>query len=362
MRLLSQLKQFDWALLGSVLILISLGLVALYSIGVGAEKMNLFSKQLIFVIIGFFVFLFFCFLNYVYFRPLAAIFYFVGFFLLLGVLFFGAVFHGTRGWFSFWGINFQPIEFAKLALIIFFAKFFSDRMHLKKDLRLALQSALLIFVYIGLVFFQPDFGSAIILILFWFLFLIFSVGIRWRHFLLFTLVFVLISAFFWFFILIDYQKERILTFLNPSLDPWKSGYNVFQSIIAIGSGEFFGKGLGFGAQSQLRFLPSAHTDFIFAVIAEELGFIGVLVLLFAFVLFFYRGFKILSKAEDSFVEMLVLGILTLIFIETAINIGVALGLAPVIGITLPFISYGGSSLIMHLVMVGILESVAMRQH
>lgn len=271
-------------------------------------------------------------------------------------------FTAPRAGFLFLGINFQPVEFAKLSLIIFLAKFFSDRMHLKKDLRLALQSALLVFLYVVLVFFQPDFGSAIILISFWFLLLLFSAGIKWRHLIIFVLVFVLISAVFWSFILADYQKERILTFINPSLDPWGKGYNVFQSIISIGSGEFLGKGLGFGMQSQLRFLPSAHTDFIFAVIAEEFGFVGISVLLFAFGLFFYRGFRILSKVGDSFGEMLVLGILILIFIETAVNIGVNLGLAPVIGTTLPFLSYGGSSLVINMALVGILESIALRQN
>jgi rod shape determining protein RodA len=212
-----------------------------------------------------------------------------------------------------------------------------------------------------MVLLQPDLGSAVILVLFWFLFLIFVSGIKWRHLLLFILIFLLVAVIFWSFILADYQKERIKTFLNPSLDPFKSGYNVFQSIIAIGSGKFFGKGLGLGAQSQLRFLPSNHTDFIFAVIAEEFGFIGVLILFSAFGLFFYRGFRILSKVGDSFAEMLVIGILTLIFIETTINLAVTLGLAPVIGITLPFVSYGGSSLVIHLAMAGILESIAIRQ-
>lgn len=360
MRSLLQLKQFDWALFGSVLILQTLGLTALYSIGVGGKE-DLFLRQLIFAAVGLVVFLFFSFINYAYFRSLAKYFYFAGLVLLLAVLFFGTVFHGTKGWFSFGGINFQPVEFAKLALVIFLAKFFSERMHLKKNLKLAFWSGLLVLPYVLLVFLQPDFGSAMLLVLFWFLLLFFASGIRTRHFLLFLIIFALISVLLWSFVLEPYQKQRILTFINPSLDPFGQGYNVFQSIIAIGSGQIFGKGLGFGVQSQLRFLPAAHTDFIFAVIAEELGFIGVTVLLVALGLLFYRGFKLLSKSGDSFAETLVLGILVLVFIETAINIGVNLGLAPVIGIALPFISYGGSSLIINMALLGILQSISIRR-
>ncbi len=361
MKFVTAVKNFDWALFGSVLILSALGLAALYSVSVTGGKEGLFSKQLIFFVIGFFVFLFFCFLNYAYLRPFASAFYFLGLLSLSAVLIFGTVFHGTKGWFSFFGVNFQPIELAKLCLVVFLAKFFSDRMHLKKDIRLLLQSGIIVLTYVLLVFFQPDFGSALILTLFWFLLFILTSGIKLKHLLIFILLLALLAAFFWFFILAPYQKDRIVTFLNPSADPWGQGYNVSQSIIAIGSGELFGKGLGFGVQSQLRFLPSAHTDFIFSVIAEELGFIGVAVLFSALGLFFYRGFKILSKAEDNFSEMLILGILILIFIEIAVNLGVAMGLLPVVGITLPFVSYGGSSLVLHMVMIGILENIAMRQ-
>ncbi len=360
MRSLLQLKQFDWALFGSVLILQTLGLVALYSIGIGGKE-DLFLRQLIFSVLGFLVFLFFSFINYAYFRSLAKYFYFTGLVLLLAVLFLGTVFHGTKGWFSFGPINFQPVEFAKLALVIFLAKFFSERMHLKKNLKLAFWSGLFVLPSVLLVVLQPDFGSAAILVLFWFLLLLFASGIRARHLLLFLIIFILFAVIFWSFVLADYQKQRILTFINPSLDPFGQGYNVFQSIIAIGSGQIFGKGLGFGVQSQLRFLPSAHTDFIFAVIAEELGFIGITVLLFALGLFFYRGFKLLLKSGDSFTEMLVLGVLVLLFIESAINIGVNLGLAPVIGITLPFVSYGGSSLVINMIFLGILQSIAIRR-
>jgi len=355
------LKRFDWALFGSILILLALGLVALYSIGFGDGREGLFLKQVIFCFIGFAVFLVFSLTNYAYLRSLSKFFYFAALLLLIAVLAVGTVFHGTKGWFNFGPINFQPVEFVKLALIIFLAKFFSERMHLKKDFRLIAQSFILVFACAVLIFFQPDLGSSLVLFSFWFLLLFFSSGVKWKHLFVFIISFFLVAIGSWFFVLAPYQKERILTFINPSLDPWGQGYNVFQSIIAIGSGQIFGKGLGFGAQSQLRFLPSAHTDFIFAVIAEELGFVIILAMFLALGLFFYRGFKILKKTEDSFSEMLVLGILTLIFIEVSVNIAVNLGLAPVIGITLPFLSYGGSSLVIHLAMVGILESIALRQ-
>ena len=184
-------------------------------------------------------------------------------------------------------------------------------------------------------------------------------GIKINHFLILSLCFLVVAGFAWGFLLKDYQKQRISAFVSPT-GQLGSDYNVNQAIIAVGGGGLTGRGLGFGSQSQLKFLPEAKTDFIFAVIAEELGLVGVLLVLSLFILFFWRLFKNLANIKNDFASFLVLGASGLIFIEMFINIGMNLGLVPVVGIALPFLSYGGSSLIINLAMVGVLQSVIAR--
>ena len=161
----------------------------------------------------------------------------------------------------------------------------------------------------------------------------------------------------WFFLFQDYQRDRILTFIDPSLDPLGRGYNVHQSIIAVGAGRLFGRGLGFGSQSQLKFIPESQTDFIFAVIAEELGFVGVIFIISFFGLIFYRMYKIVKGARDDFGMFLVLLIMALIFVQVFINIGMGVGLLPVTGISLPFVSYGGSFLVTAMMLLGIVLNI-----
>jgi rod shape determining protein RodA len=173
-------------------------------------------------------------------------------------------------------------------------------------------------------------------------------------------IFAAASVLAWFFILAPYQKNRVMVFINPNLDPMRAGYNVKQSIIAVGSGGFWGKGLGFGSQSQLRFLPEAHTDFIFALVAEEMGFLMVAVILGLFGLLFWRVLRLAQSSQDDFTSYLATGFLAVFISEAAINIGMNLGLAPVTGLALPFISLGGSSLVSKFIMIGILESARLR--
>jgi len=204
---------------------------------------------------------------------------------------------------------------------------------------------------------QPDFGSALILFALWFILLVLT-GLKKKYLLLLLLIFVVTGVFSWEFVLKDYQQERILVFLNPVRDPFGGGYNVTQSVIAIGSGKFFGRGLGFGSQSQLKFIPEAQTDFIFAVIAEEFGLIGVLLILGFFGLVFHRLYRIASRSRDDFGLFLVLGVMVLLFLHLFVNFGMNLGIMPVMGISAPFLSYGGSFLISCLILIGIAESVA----
>jgi len=190
----------------------------------------------------------------------------------------------------------------------------------------------------------------------WFALMI-LVGAKRLHILTTVLLIILVALFAWFFLLKDYQKERLQNFVNTERDPLGTGYNLNQSIIAIGAGGLFGRGLGFGSQSQLHFLPEAQTDFIFAVIGEELGFVGALTLLILFGIIFWRLALLSAKANDDFIGITAAGVLTLFFVQFVTNIGANIGLLPITGVTLPFVSYGGSSLLINMVLIGILESM-----
>mgnify|MGYP001949354543 CR=1 FL=1 len=206
---------------------------------------------------------------------------------------------------------------------------------------------------------QPDLGSVLVLLSIWFTLLLIA-GLHWRYFIItaFFSGLSFISGWLWF--LKDYQKDRLRVFLDPSLDPLGQGYNVIQSIIAIGSGGFWGKGLGYGSQSQLHFLPEAHTDFIFAVIAEQLGFIGIFFLLIFYGFLFYKIWQIAKEAPDNFSKFLAVGIMIFFLVHVGINIGMNLGLMPVIGIPLIFLSYGGSSMLVSFLAIGLLQAVRRR--
>jgi rod shape determining protein RodA len=220
-------------------------------------------------------------------------------------------------------------------------------------------SFLLLLVFAGLIMAQPDFGSAMILILLWLAMLFFS-GYSRKYLIIMFLVGLIFAAAGWLFYLKPYQKERIMTFARPERVSLEEGYNVNQAMIAVGSGRFIGRGIGFGSQSQLRFLPESQNDFIFAVIAEELGLLGVALVLTFFSVFFYRSAIIIKRLKDDAGIFFILGAASLIFIEMFINIGMNIGLLPVVGISLPFISYGGSALVSSLILVGIMESIIIR--
>lgn len=206
---------------------------------------------------------------------------------------------------------------------------------------------------------QPDFGSALILFSIWLLMLIF-VGFNRKYFVIIALVGIIAFAGSWFFFFKDYQKQRILTFLNPTRNSLKDGYNISQAIIAVGSGNLTGRGVGFGSQSQLKFLPEAQNDFIFAVISEELGFMGISLVFLFYAVLFFRCFLAVRQGNDDFAIFFILGVVGLIFIEMFINIGMNIGIMPVVGISLPFVSYGGSSILASFIMIGMIENIIIR--
>lgn len=352
---------FDWALLISVILLVCIGLIAIYSIALSKETADyiFLKKQLIAFFIGIVLLVLFSFIDYQNFKRYGFIFYSLIMLLLVLVLFFGTTVRGTTGWFSYFGFSFQPAELAKLALVAVLAWYFSKYLRESFKFSFIAISFLLTLIIALPVILQPDLGSASILFGTWFLMMLFT-RIKKSHLLIILVILLVLSLFAWGFMLEDYQKERILTFANPNIDPLGRGYNVAQSIIAIGAGKLFGTGLGFGSQSQLKFLPEAHTDFVLAVIGEELGLIGISLILIFWALFFYRMVLIAKRARDDFGSFLVIGIVSIFFIQFFVNIGMNVGIVPVTGITLPFLSYGGSSLIVSLLMIGIAESVRRR--
>lgn len=353
-----QLRLLDPAIIFLTVLLVLLGLAAIYSVTINVDQPDYGEviRQSIFSIIGF-VFLFFgSFFDYRFYRSAAWLIYAAGVVLLLGVLLFGSQIRGAQGWFVIGSVTIQPVEVAKLCLIIFLSRFFADYHDRDRHWRLIGVSGAATGLYVALVIAQPDLGSAMLMLIAWILMLM-CTKVR-RSVLLWLFVGIAISAgLAWQFVLQDYQRDRVIAFVNPAADPLGQGYNVTQSIVAIGSGKLFGRGLGLGTQSQLKFLPEAEEDFIFAVIAEELGFVGVVLLLSLFLVLFWRMYRALRNSYDNFSFFLVLGILFMIFIQMAVNIGTNLGLLPVAGVPLPLISAGGSSLIMTLFAIGIVESV-----
>lgn len=341
--------------------LILMGLAAIYSVALSQESADFIfvKKQLIAFTIGAIFFFGLAFSNYRFLRGYSVVLYAVGVVLMMAVLIFGTTVRGTTGWFSLFGFSFQPVELMKFFLVIVLARYFAERARRRLGWREILESGLITAAPTGLVLLQPDLGSALVLVGVWAALLLLA-GVKKRHLLVIVTVFVTVFVLSWTFLFADYQKARVMTFMNPAEDPLGEGYNVTQAIIAVGSGEWFGRGLGFGSQSQLKFLPEAQTDFIFAVIAEELGFLGVMLILIAFVLLFYRLLRLARLVSDNFSSFLLLGIGSVFFFQFSVNIGMNLGLLPVTGIALPFVSYGGSSLLLMLVMMGVVQSVALR--
>ena len=352
------LKNFDWKLNLSVFLLIGGGLLSLIS-----SKPDLFWKQLLFLAIG----LIFMFLVIRFdWRPfinhrgvIFGIYFFIILLLIITYIFAPSV-RGVKAWLPLGPFQLQASEFAKISLIIIFASFFR-----KKHIGIARVSNLLIsfayfFIPALLVLIQPDLGSALILFSIWFGFLLVS-GLRWRHLMASLFIFLVVGALMWLYVFQDYQKERILGVFLPERDPLGINYNVIQSKIAIGSASFFGKGFGQGTQVQLGFLPEAQTDFIFAALIEEFGLFAGFIAITAFGVLIFQIIKIGLNSDNNFNRFVCLGSAVFFISQFILNTGSNLGITPVIGVTFPFLSYGGSSLLTNLIMIGIIQSIAARK-
>lgn len=352
------LFRIDKTLFIAVATLILIGLIIIFSTSyssMGTDFLN-FKKQLVFSGIGITLMFAASFFDYRALKNYTGIFYIFACFLLAAVLYSGSLVRGTSSWFNFGFFNFQPAEFVKIIAIIILAKYLSQPADHSGDLKKIMVSGMYLSLPVLLIIFQPDFGSALVIIFVWFA-MLFITGINKKYMALILILGLFLSALSWSYVLKDYQKDRIITFVNPQSDPHGAGYNVIQSIIAVGSGEIWGKGLGRGSQSQLNFLPEKHTDFIFAVVAEEMGFIGVLLVLGLFGIIFYRFFCIIKESQDNFGRLLVSGTAFTLMFHIVVNAGMNMGIMPVTGIPLPFVSYGGSSLISMMIMLGLVQSV-----
>lgn len=276
----------------------------------------------------------------------------------------GKVTAGSRRWMDLGLMRFQPSEFAKLAVVIILAKVFQDVAGKRKlGIRDLVKPLLLAAVPVGLVMIQPDLGTAGVILLLAVSMILF-VGVERKVLQGIGVAILVSSPVLWLVgdrVLLSYQKRRLITFLDPAYDPLGSGYHIIQSQIAIGSGGFFGKGFLQGTQNQLMFLPAKHTDFVFSILAEEWGFLGCMTILVLFSLLFLRGMSVASKARDSFGALVAFGCTMIIFWHMTINIGMVMGLLPVVGVPLSFLSYGGSSLLSSFLVIGILVNVSMKR-
>lgn len=346
---------FDWTLLIPAVTLSLLGILTMSTYGVGS---SLGPRQLIFLGLGIVVYLVLGALDLRFIRgtPMVMVGYIISVVLLALVLATHPVL-GARAWFNLGLISFQPADFAKLALLALLAKYLSRRHVEIGDYRHIIVSGAYAGAIILLVLIEPDLGNAIILGTVWLSLMLIS-GISKKHLAVIGLILLVAATGLWFGGLKQYQRDRILTFVNPAHDIHGTGYNAYQAKIAVGSGQWFGKGIGYGTQSKLRFLPEYQTDFIFAAYAEEWGFVGVGLVLFLYALIFMRLAEIARRSATNFDAFFTLGVLVLCAAHVAVHAGISVGLLPVTGTTIPFMSSGGSHLLLEFGLLGVVTSLA----
>ena len=349
-------KGIDWILFFSTIFLASLGILMIYSTSIEAEGVDysFVIRQSFYLVIGVVAFFVVAKIDYRMLAHFSPVLYIIVVALLLLTFIVGETTRGSVRWIDLNFITIQTSEIAKPVIILALATFFSK--YSPKKLMNVVFSFVIVAVPSFLVFLQPDLGNTLIIISLWVV-LVFAAGIRFLHTFLITLVSSLTAPIIWAF-LKDYQKDRLTSFLSPQEDPLGSGYNLVQSIIAVGSGGLTGKGFGRGTQSQLNFLPEQKTDFIFATMAEELGFLGVSLVLGSLGLIIYRIYVIFSRCSDSLGSLVALGVGSVIVIHAFINIGMNIGLFPVTGVTLPLLSFGGSSLLSTMLGLGLVSSIS----
>jgi len=357
------LTNIDWILVGLVVSVCILGILNIYSATTPYKVVGspYYIKQIYWMLCGMFIALVACSVDYHILEDLSYWLYGLLILLLLAVLVVGRRSMGATRWLHLGFINIQPSELMKIVIIITFARYFNNFQAMGglsvKDVLFPLG---ILAVPALMIMKQPDLGTAILVILIAVSITVY-VGLRWSTVTTFVLVTIPVAWLGWAKLLRPYQKNRILDFLDPERSRLGSGYHIIQSKIAVGSGGIFGKGFVKGTQSQLRFLPEQHTDFAFSVFAEEWGFVGCLVLIVLYMSLVLWGLNIARRCNDRFGGLLAMGVTAMLFWHIVINMGMVIGMFPVVGVPLPFFSYGGTSMITSMVGIGILQNISMRR-
>jgi len=357
-------RSFDFLLLLIAILLTGYGLLLLYStsltsLGVSGSMIDLpFLRQSIYLAIGLVLLVVAAAINYRMYASVYLYLYVTVIVLLIGVIVVGDLTHGARRWYDLHYFQLQPSEPAKVVLIISLAAFLSGKKTHVTKWHTFVISGLFLAPLMGLTYLQPDVGTIVVFTSIW-LGMVIIAGVRLLYLGMLGAVVAALLPVIYLFGLRGYMRERLITFLDPTVDRFGEGYNVLQSTISVGSGGLFGKGFGNGTQTQLHFLRVQHTDFIFSVLGEEFGFVGAAVLFCLYIFLLFRFIRTASRSSDTFGRLLATGMCVMILAQAFINVGVNIRLLPVTGIPLPFISYGGSSLLTLFICLGIVESVAM---
>lgn len=360
------LRRLDWNFILVIFALNMIGLINLYSATHGPNSKDvesLFINQIVWLISGWSVFFIATLVDYSIITKLCYVIYFFNLLAIVYVDFFGKIALGAQRWIDFGFFRYQPSETMKLALIMLLSKVLSQRNSLGKGMGLKelIWPLILVLLPFALVMKQPDLGTAMMLVAISGSMILFT-KVK-KHIIIAAIVVFSVSIpIAWKYVLHDYQKNRILTFLTPENDPRKTGYNALQSKYAVGSGQFFGKGFRKGTQSQLEFLPERHTDFIYSVLSEEHGFVGSFTTMSLFCILFFLIIRIAYQARDKFGALMSVGVLCYIFWHMFVNMGMVIGLLPIVGVPLPLLSYGGSSMLTTMLGLGIISSVAFRRY
>jgi rod shape determining protein RodA len=356
------MTHFDWRFAVTALAMSLLGVVCIFSansLATSTFRKTLYLRQLGWLGLGVIVLAVATTVSYRTLARFAYVFFGLSLALLLATLVIGKAGLGAHRWIRVGPLTFQPSEFAKVGLVLFLARYFDDHRETLHQPKVMILPAAVTLFSLALILKQPDLGTALLLG-FIALTMMLLLGLRWRY-LMPPLIGAAASApIFWMF-LKEYQRRRILVFIEPEVDPLGASYHIAQSKIAVGSGGIFGKGFLGATQSQLNFLPLNHTDFIFAVLAEQWGFVGCLLVLLVYFYLILRGFQIAQGCTDLFAALLATGISAMLAIQVLINVAMVLGMMPVVGIPLPLLSYGGSSLILTMLCLGLLLNIHMRR-
>lgn len=356
------IKNIDLGIIVSVLLLFIAGIIVISSAtgatyGGSLSYIKIQIAAFILGIIGAAIVLFF---DYNTFGEMEKIIYVINILLLVAVLVFGKEVKGSKSWIIFGPLRFQPSEIVKIGFILTFAKQLEKREGTLDTVKGVIPLLLYMAPIIVLILRQPDFGTALVFIFFSF-FMLYAAGISYKFIIGIGALGIISLPILWFYYFEEYQRYRIMVFFNPEMDPLGRGYHVIQSKIAIGSGQFLGKGLFKGTQNNLGFIPERHTDFIFSVIGEELGLIGSMIIILLFMLLIMRCMYISKISKDSYGKYISVGVMAMFLFHVLENIGMTMGIMPVTGIPLPFISYGGSSLLANMLSIGLVLNVGMRR-